>query len=55
MPSMGKRQRQGKELGIMVGELVESMEGVKKSFLQNFPYAKKRKYLSAETGVALLA
>ena len=39
MPSMEKRQRQGKER--------EIMERVKKSFLYSFPLPKKRKFLSA--------
>jgi hypothetical protein len=38
---MEKRQRQGKDRKIMVGELVESMECVKKCRINEFPHPKK--------------
>jgi hypothetical protein len=41
MPSKRKRQRQGKERKIEVGEIVESMERVKKCWINGFPHAKK--------------
>jgi hypothetical protein len=38
---MEKRQRQGKKQEIMAGELVESMECVKKSWINEIPHTKK--------------
>jgi hypothetical protein len=45
MPSKQKMLRQGKERGIMVGELVESMECVKQYFLKaNHTLEKEKTY-----------
>jgi hypothetical protein len=41
MPSAERRQRQGKEREIIEYEFVESMECVKKSWINGFSHAKK--------------